>query len=71
MFKPGGPSRQTWIDLCQKAWADPHDLVTKNLDKLFELIHAASVATSRVSDIPTGLFSANEDVPTACFAGAS
>ncbi|KAG6815998.1 hypothetical protein H0H93_008704 [Arthromyces matolae] len=30
--------RQTWIDLCQRSSIDPHELVTRNLDKLFQLI---------------------------------
>lgn len=37
-----GTSRQTWIDLCQKARTDPHDLTNKHLDNLFKLILGAS-----------------------------
>ncbi|KAG5638049.1 hypothetical protein H0H81_002083 [Sphagnurus paluster] len=36
-------SRQTWIDLCQKARTDPYELTNKNLDKLLRLILEASV----------------------------
>ncbi|KAG6864935.1 hypothetical protein C0991_006286 [Blastosporella zonata] len=39
-------SRQTWIDLCQRARADPHDLTTKHLDKLLKLILSGSAADS-------------------------
>lgn len=45
----GSTSRQTWIALCQKARIDPHDLVNRNLDKLFNIILAASAFPSKVS----------------------
>ena len=45
----GGTSRQTWIDLCQKAQTDPHDLTNRHLDKLFSLILGASTVDSKVS----------------------
>jgi len=45
----GGTSRQTWIDLCQKARTDPHDLTNRHLDKLFKLILGASTVDSKVS----------------------
>jgi len=47
----GGSSRQTWIELCQKAGTDPHNLVNKNINKLFEIILAASVADPTVSSM--------------------
>ncbi|KAF9266994.1 ARM repeat-containing protein [Marasmius fiardii PR-910] len=37
-----GRSRQTWIDICQKASCDPRDLVERKLDKLMELILESS-----------------------------
>ncbi|KAF9012742.1 armadillo-type protein [Cyathus striatus] len=40
-------SRLTWIEVCQKAGVDPHDLVTKHLDKLFQLILGASTVESK------------------------
>jgi hypothetical protein len=46
--RPGGSWQQTWIELCQKAGADPHHLVNANVDKLFEIILAASVVDGRV-----------------------
>lgn len=49
----GGPSRQTWIELCQKASADPHDLVDRNLDKLFNAVIAASML--KVGDLFQGV----------------
>ncbi|KAF5374683.1 hypothetical protein D9615_008940 [Tricholomella constricta] len=42
-----GNSRQTWIDLCQKARTDPHDLTTKHLDKLLKLILGASAVDAK------------------------
>ncbi|KAF8883249.1 armadillo-type protein [Infundibulicybe gibba] len=36
-------SRQTWIDICQKAKVDPRDLAERNADKLLKLILDASV----------------------------
>lgn len=42
MAVTGGQSRQTWIELCQKGRADPHDLVGRNVDKLFKLVLEAS-----------------------------
>lgn len=45
---PGGNSRQTWIDLCQKARADPRDLINGNLDKLFKLVLEASTVDAKV-----------------------
>jgi hypothetical protein len=45
----GGASRQTWIELCQKARLDPHDLVSRNLDKLFRIILVASAAEVSMS----------------------
>ncbi|KAK1228592.1 translational activator of GCN4 [Marasmius sp. AFHP31] len=38
-----GSSRQTWIDVCQKAACDPRELVMRNLDDLFQLILDNSV----------------------------
>ncbi|KAK0468862.1 armadillo-type protein [Armillaria novae-zelandiae] len=32
------PARQTWIDLCQKAGTDPHDLVSRHIDRLVDLV---------------------------------
>ncbi|THU98405.1 ARM repeat-containing protein [Dendrothele bispora CBS 962.96] len=36
------PSKQTWIDLCQKAGTDPRELIGRNLDKLVQLVLSAS-----------------------------
>lgn len=49
---------QTWIELCQKAQTDPHDLVTKNVDKLFDIILKASALDPKVgvtcfTEVPT------------------
>ncbi|KAK7051190.1 translational activator of GCN4 [Paramarasmius palmivorus] len=33
-----GSSRQTWIDVCQKAHCDPHRVIARHLDRLMELI---------------------------------
>ncbi|KAF7968614.1 hypothetical protein HWV62_30003 [Athelia sp. TMB] len=43
-----GHSVQIWIELCQKARADPHKLVTKNVDKLFDTILKASNLDSKL-----------------------
>lgn len=48
----GGNSMQTWIELCQKARADPHNLVTKNIEKLFDLIIKASNQNPKVCRSP-------------------
>ncbi|KAG6915850.1 hypothetical protein DXG01_009609 [Tephrocybe rancida] len=37
-----GNSRQTWIDLCQRARVDPHDLTIKHMDKLLKHILSGS-----------------------------
>ncbi|KAG6896538.1 hypothetical protein C0992_007574 [Termitomyces sp. T32_za158] len=42
-----GNSRQTWIDLCQRARLDPHELVTNHWDKLFDLILTGSAADAK------------------------
>ncbi|KAG6810659.1 hypothetical protein H0H92_010871 [Tricholoma furcatifolium] len=42
-----GNSRQTWIDLCQRAGVDPHDLTNRHLDTLFKLILAGSAADAK------------------------
>jgi len=39
----GGPDRQTWIDLCQKASLDPYGLINKYFDKLFDLVLDAAL----------------------------
>jgi hypothetical protein len=38
VFCVGAPSRQTWIELCQKAGTDPHDLVNRNVEKLLKIV---------------------------------
>ena len=48
IFFAGGPDRQTWIDLCQKASLDPYELINKYLDKLFNLVLDAAYAESKV-----------------------
>ncbi|KAF5368138.1 hypothetical protein D9615_010210 [Tricholomella constricta] len=56
-----GNSRQTWIDLCQKARTDPHDLTTKHLDKLFKLILGASAVDAKtLATAPSALWLAPE-----------
>lgn len=45
---PGSSSRQTWIELCQKARMDPRDIVDQNLDKLFKICLAASASDAKV-----------------------
>ncbi|KAG6884723.1 hypothetical protein C0993_008704 [Termitomyces sp. T159_Od127] len=42
-----GNSRQTWIDLCQRARLDPHELITNHLDKLFNLILTGSAVDAK------------------------
>lgn len=44
----GGPDRQTWIDLCQKASLDPYGLINKYFDKLFDLVLDAACSESKV-----------------------
>ncbi|PBK90411.1 ARM repeat-containing protein [Armillaria gallica] len=39
------PARQTWIDVCQKAGTDPHDLVSRHIDRLVD-----SVSTNALSE---------------------
>ena len=38
----GGNSRQLWIELCQKAKADPANIIQTQLDKLFKIVLNAS-----------------------------
>ena len=45
----GGPDRQTWIDICQRARVDPHELVTNRLDKLIDLVLDASLTQGKVT----------------------
>ncbi|KAG6873014.1 hypothetical protein C0995_003975 [Termitomyces sp. Mi166 len=42
-----GDSRQTWIDLCQRARTDPHELITNHLDKLFDFILGGSAVDAK------------------------
>ncbi|KAF9059496.1 armadillo-type protein [Rhodocollybia butyracea] len=42
-----GPSRQTWIDMCQKANIDPRALVESHLEKLLKLILDASLSDTK------------------------
>lgn len=42
------PSKQTWIDVCQKALCDPRDLVSKQEDELLKLVLAASAVDTKV-----------------------
>jgi hypothetical protein len=44
----GGPDRQTWIDLCQRASLDPYGLINKYFDKLFGLVLDAACSESKV-----------------------
>lgn len=48
----GGPSRQTWIDLCQKASLDPLNLIVKHLGKLVDLIVSGTNADPKVTISP-------------------
>ncbi len=49
MLATGGPDRQTWIDICQRARVDPHELVTNRLDKLIDLVLDASLTQGKVT----------------------
>ncbi|KAG6844943.1 hypothetical protein H0H87_002276 [Tephrocybe sp. NHM501043] len=42
-----GNSRQTWIDLCQRARTDPHDLTIAHLDELLKLILGGSAVDAK------------------------
>jgi hypothetical protein len=42
-----GKSMQTWIELCLKARADPHNLVNNRIDTLFSKILAASAVDTK------------------------
>ncbi|GLB43526.1 putative ARM repeat-containing protein [Lyophyllum shimeji] len=42
-----GTSRQTWIDLCQRAQTDPRELTIRHLDKLLKLVLGASTVDSK------------------------
>lgn len=44
----GGSDRQTWIDICQRLSADPHELINKNLNKIVNVILDASLLTTKV-----------------------
>jgi len=46
-----GPTRQTWIDICQKAAIDPKELIEKHIDKLLQLVlHSTTMdADAKVS----------------------
>jgi hypothetical protein len=69
----GGTSRQTWIDLCQKARTDPCDLTNKHLDKLFKLILGTSTVDPKVSSLKLVVhrFCSSELTPQCGFADAS
>ena len=45
----GGKSLHVWIELCQKCRADPHNLVVKNVDKLFDLILEVTTLDPKVT----------------------
>ncbi|KAI0944136.1 hypothetical protein AcV7_002042 [Taiwanofungus camphoratus] len=42
-----GDSRQTWIELCQRAHVDPHDLVCQHLDSILQKVLDALNAQSK------------------------
>ncbi|ESK85788.1 translational activator [Moniliophthora roreri MCA 2997] len=41
-----GSSRQTWIDICQKANCDPQQVVLRHLDKLLQLVLSSATSNS-------------------------
>lgn len=44
----GGPMRQTWIDICQRANTDPKELIEKHIDKLFKLVLESAAVDAKV-----------------------
>lgn len=48
---PGSSSRQTWIELCQKARVDPHELVSGRLDDILQKVFEALNVDRKVCNI--------------------
>jgi len=44
-----GPTRQTWIDICQKAAIDPKELIEKHIDKLLQLALQSATGSVKVA----------------------
>ena len=44
-----GPTRQTWIDICQKAAINPKELIEKHIDKLLQLVLHSTTMDAKVS----------------------
>ncbi|KAH7883448.1 armadillo-type protein [Phlebopus sp. FC_14] len=42
-----GPSRLLWIELCQKAGTDPHDLVCRSIDLVMDIVLASSAVDAK------------------------
>ncbi|KAF7356649.1 TOG domain-containing protein [Mycena venus] len=51
------PSRQTWIDVCQKAEKDPREVVVRRLDRITDLILTAAREDSKTG-LPDAAYSA-------------
>ncbi|KAJ7720581.1 armadillo-type protein [Mycena maculata] len=51
------PGRQTWIDVCQRAGADPGEVVERRLDRIVELILAGTAEDAK-SGLPNAAYSA-------------
>ncbi|KAI0060576.1 ARM repeat-containing protein [Artomyces pyxidatus] len=52
-----GHSRQAWIELCQKARADPRALVDHQLDRLFSIV-VSTMSESQTSDFSEAVYRA-------------
>ncbi|KAH9925947.1 ARM repeat-containing protein [Epithele typhae] len=46
---PSGKIRQVWIELCQKARVDPHELVTAHADAILEKVYSAMEVDSKAA----------------------
>ncbi|KAJ7115902.1 ARM repeat-containing protein [Mycena epipterygia] len=51
------PGRQTWIDVCQRAGADPREVVVRRLNRIVELILAGAAEDSKTG-LPDAAYSA-------------
>ena len=48
-----GNIRQVWVELCQKARVDPHELVSSHTDAILDKVFSAIDAASKASEVPS------------------
>lgn len=55
-YSIGRHGRQTWIDMCQRARVDPHDLVCKHLNVILQNVFDALDDQSQVFLLSSSLY---------------